>query len=82
MVTLTLVNLNPNKGETVDVEIGQLAAKTLKGEIVTASKMNDYNDFGQAEKITLKPFDVKKPVKGVLKVDMPAMSVVKIQMSK
>ena len=82
VVTLTLVNLNPNKGEQVDVEIGQLAAKTVKGEIVTASKMNDYNDFGQAEKITLKPFDVKKPAKGVLKVDMPAMSVIKIQLSK
>ena len=83
VVTLTLVNLNPNKGETVDIELGSTPAKNMKGEIVTAQKMNDYNDFGKAEKITLKPFNsgVQKSSKGTLKIEMPAMSVVKLQFS-
>lgn len=59
-----------------------MEAKDLRGEIITAAKMNDYNDFGQPEKITLNPFKVDKPDNGLLKVDMPAMSVVKLQFSK
>ena len=83
VVTLTLVNLNPNKGETVDIELGNIPNKNMKGEIITASKMNDYNDFGKAEKISLKPFNpaVQKSSKGSFKIEMPAMSVVKLQFS-
>lgn len=82
VVTITLCNINPNDGATVEINVGDIESKTIKGEIVTAQKMNDFNDFGQPEKITLKPFDVKKPVKGQLSVNMPAMSVVKVQLSK
>lgn len=82
VVTITMCNLNPNKSESVSIPIGVWTAKDLRGEIITAAKMNDYNDFGQPEKITLRPFEVNGPVNGQLKVDMPAMSVVKVQFSK
>ena len=76
-------SLKKEKLKTVDIELGSTPAKNMKGEIVTAQKMNDYNDFGKAEKITLKPFNsgVQKSSKGTLKIEMPAMSVVKLQFS-
>ncbi len=82
IVTITMCNINPNKPESVSINIGQIAAKTIDGEIITSKNMNDYNDFGLAEKVNIKPFSVKKPTKGTLNVELPAKSVVKIQLSK
>lgn len=80
VVSITLCNLNPNKAETVDLNItGQdFAAST--GQIITAENMNDYNDFGQDEKVTLKSFEVKKPKNGKVSVELPAKSVVLVQL--
>jgi len=83
VVTLTIVNLNPNKDEQVEIELGNIQHKNMNSEIITSKNMNDYNDFGKPEKITLKPFEfaVQKSSKGALKMEMPAKSVVKIQFS-
>ncbi|WP_153640063.1 hypothetical protein [Prolixibacter sp. NT017] len=42
--------------------------------------MNDYNNFGQDEKVALKAFDVKKPKNGKLSVELPSKSVVLVQL--
>lgn len=83
VVTITLCNVNPTKAVPMNVELAQVGAKTVKGgEIITAAKMNDFNDFGQPEKVTLKEFSVKNPENGVLNIELPAMSVVKVQLTK
>jgi alpha-L-arabinofuranosidase len=42
--------------------------------------MADYNDFDKAEKVNTKPFTVQKPKNGNLKIELPAKSVVLIQL--
>jgi alpha-N-arabinofuranosidase len=79
-VSITLCNLNPNKAETVDINITGQTFSTAGGQIVTAENVNDYNDFGQEEKVSLKPFSVKKPKDGKLTVELPAKSVVLVQL--
>lgn len=80
VVSITLCNLNPNQSESVDITMSGQDFSTSKGQIVTAENMNDYNDFGQEEKVTLKSFEVKKPKNGKLNVELPAKSVVLVQL--
>ncbi|MEL7587047.1 MAG: alpha-N-arabinofuranosidase [Prolixibacteraceae bacterium] len=80
VVSVTLCNLNPNKAESIDLTITGQDFTTAKGEIVTAQNMNDYNDFGGEEKVSLKPFEVKKPKGGKLSLELPSKSVVLIQL--
>lgn len=79
-ISITLCNLNPNKAESIDITLTGQEVSSASGQIVTAKNMNDYNDFGQEEKVTLKSFDVKKPKGGKLTVEIPAKSVVLVQL--
>ncbi|MGQ8338373.1 alpha-N-arabinofuranosidase [Sunxiuqinia sp. A32] len=80
VVSITLCNLNPNKEEEIEINLGSLNVSNSSGQIVTASNMNDYNDFGQEEKVTLKSFDVNNPKKGKLAIKLPSKSVVLVQL--
>lgn len=80
VLSITLCNLNPNKAVSVDCSVtGQEFAST-SGQIVTGKNMGDYNDFGKAETVSLKSFDVKKPKDGKLTIDLPSKSVVLVQL--
>jgi len=80
VLSITLCNLNPNKAVSVDCRFpgGNFASAT--GQIISAEKMNDYNDFGKEEKVRTSEFKVKKPSNGALSVDLPAHSVVLVQL--
>lgn len=80
VVSITLCNLNPTKAETIEVTITGQDFSSSTGQIVTAKNMNDYNDFGLEEKVTLKSFEVKKPKNGKVSVELPAKSVVLVQL--
>ncbi len=80
VVSITLCNLNPNKAENIDLTITGQDFASSTGQMITAENMNDYNDFGQDEKVTLKSFEVKKPKNGKVSVELPAKSVVLVQL--
>lgn len=80
VLSVTLVNLDPNNSETVDIAITGNSYTSASGQIVTSDKMNDYNDFGRNETVSLKDFDVAKPDKGKLSVKLPSKSVVLVQL--
>lgn len=84
-ITISLVNTNLEKQQDVEIPLEAVAKymnwKNLKdikvsGEILTANDIHDYNDFNQAEKVTLKPFDGAKIAKNALSVKLPAKSIV------
>jgi alpha-N-arabinofuranosidase len=80
IVSITLCNLNPNKAENVDLTITGQHFTASEGQILTAKNMNDFNDFGQEEKVTLKAFEVKKPKDGKLAIGLPSKSVVLVRL--
>lgn len=80
VVSVTLCNLNPNKAESVDLTITGMDFSSANGKIVTAQNMNDYNDFGKEEKISMKAFELKQPKDGRLKLELPSKSVVLVQL--
>ncbi|MGE4587803.1 MAG: alpha-L-arabinofuranosidase C-terminal domain-containing protein, partial [Mangrovibacterium sp.] len=82
VVSITLCNLNPNKPEQLDLSVTGMNLSTASGQIVTAEKMNDFNDFGKEEKVSLKTFPVKNPKNGKLSLELPAKSVVLIRLEQ
>ncbi|MBJ2166605.1 MAG: alpha-N-arabinofuranosidase [Muribaculaceae bacterium] len=76
--TISLTNTSLEKGNKVSVNLADLKLKVQGAQILTAASVNDYNDFGQPEKVTLKEFKGARVNKGVLTVDMPAMSIVSV----
>jgi alpha-L-arabinofuranosidase len=45
-------------------------------------KENDYNDFGQPEKVNIKKFSSFSVKNNILKIDLPSKSVVTIELKK
>lgn len=80
VINITLCNLDPNKPQKVSFDVQGMSAKTVSGKVVTAAKINAYNDFGKAEEVTMADFKNTTMNKGVLEAELPAKSVVLIQM--
>jgi len=47
VLSVTLLNLNPNSSESVEISITGNDYSSASGQIITAENMNDFNDFGQ-----------------------------------
>ena len=54
--TISLVNTDLNETAEITIDLAGISAKNINGEILTSAGINDYNDFGHPETITLKPF--------------------------
>ena len=79
ILSITLTNANPNKAVTIDCNVGN-QYKSVSGKIVTGKEMTAYNDFGKEEKVTVSEFMPGKIKNGVLKIEIPAFSVVLVQL--
>ncbi|MDE6831208.1 MAG: alpha-N-arabinofuranosidase, partial [Muribaculaceae bacterium] len=76
VITISLTNVDLKEACEVNIPVESLKVKSVTGEILTASSMTAYNDFGKPEAVTLKPVNGAKITSGTLKVDLPAMSIV------
>lgn len=79
VVNITLTNANPEKAIAVECDLGK-DFRSVSGQIVTGKEITDYNDFGKEEKVSIADFKVKKPENGTLKLEIPAHSVVLVQL--
>ncbi|WP_265459765.1 alpha-N-arabinofuranosidase [Enterococcus sp. HY326] len=74
LVTVNLVNISANDAEEVELIFDQkLLFKT--GEVLAAEEMTDFNDFGQAEKITPEPAEDPKVKGNMVAINVPKASV-------
>ena len=78
-IHLTIVNADPNKAQAIDCELRGITAKNVTGQILTADKINDHNTFTQPDKVKVTAFDGAKLNRGYLSVQLPAKSVVMIE---
>ncbi|WP_290121282.1 alpha-L-arabinofuranosidase C-terminal domain-containing protein [uncultured Duncaniella sp.] len=80
-MNITLTNIDLDNPAEITIPLGNdVKASGIKGEILTAGNIDDYNDFGSAEKVTLKQFDKVKYSKGALTLTLPAKSIVSLSM--
>lgn len=77
---ITLVNLDPNISNSVTLNLGLTQNINVSGEVITSKNMNDYNDFGVAAKVLPAKFDGFKLNGTQLVVNMPAKSVVGLEL--
>ena len=80
VVSITLCNLDPVNAQNVSFTLQGLKSTIVSGKIVTANKMNSFNDFGKKEEVSMTEFNGAKLSKGLLEASIPAKSVVLIQL--
>jgi alpha-N-arabinofuranosidase len=80
VISITLCNLNPNAGENVELSLPGSELSTSNAQIITAKNMNDFNDFGKNESVSIEEYNVPKPKNGKLTFELPAKSVVLVQL--
>ncbi|MDR2232703.1 MAG: alpha-N-arabinofuranosidase [Tannerella sp.] len=78
-VHITLVNADPNKAIDIECDLRGIAAKSVRGQVLTSDKINDYNTFEQPGKVRVTTFTGAKLSKGALTIQLPAKSVVMVE---
>ncbi|SNS11796.1 alpha-N-arabinofuranosidase [Sphingomonas laterariae] len=79
-VHVGLSNLDPNRANTVTVRLAGLNARGVSGRILTAPAINSHNSFTAPEVVKPATFNGARVKGGVLTVDLPAKSVVMLQL--
>jgi alpha-N-arabinofuranosidase len=57
-------------------------AKKVSGKIITSGQINDRNTFEQTDKVVISTFDSTKISKGRITANVPAKSVVLLQVTE
>lgn len=81
-ININLVNVHASKSMDIVCEVKGFNAKSVKGHILTARKINAYNSFDNPENVmvnSFKDFNIKD---GKLNVKMPAKSIIVLQVEK
>ena len=78
-VHISLVNIDASKPISIQTNIDG-TWKAVTGRILTSDKVNDYNSFDQPKKIIIKPFTGAKLSGNNLTIDLPAKSVVVVEL--
>jgi len=81
IIHITLCNLDPNRDLKLTCGLkGKNQFAVSSGSIITAGKMNAFNDFGKPEEVNLKKFTDCRIAQNTLSVNLPAKSVVMVEL--
>ncbi|MDR0938064.1 MAG: alpha-N-arabinofuranosidase [Mediterranea sp.] len=77
IVHISLSNIDAENAQEITINLGaDLKATTASGEMLTAKNLEDHNTFERPDVVKPVPFKETKINKGVLKVKLPAKSIV------
>ena len=76
VTNISLVNIDPNKPQTIKIDLRGGNFKTVSGRILTSKKVQDYNSFNEPNKIQPVEFKGTKVNGSALEVTLPPCSVV------
>jgi alpha-N-arabinofuranosidase len=79
-VHLTIVNMDPSKNITLNTNLKGVQWNTVAGQVLTSGKVNDINTFSNPNKVTLASFNGARKQGENLVVEMPAKSVVMLEL--
>lgn len=77
-VIISLANVSLNDAQDVELSLDGMDAKTVSGRMLSCKYIADYNDFEHPETVTPQEFKGAKLKKGALKMQVPAKSIVVI----
>lgn len=77
-INITLVNLDPSHDNPLSINLDLLAGDAVSGEIITATSINSFNDFGIPEVVNIRQFTGFDINDKTLSVTLPSKSIVKL----
>ena len=80
VLSITLCNLDPIKGQEVNFDIPGIKTSKIAGKIITGEKMNAFNDFGKKDEVGIADFKNAKVANGQVVATIPPKSVVLLQL--
>lgn len=78
-VHISLVNVNPSKSITLNCTLKGMKAKSVTGRMLTSKNLQDHNTFEQPNLVTTQDFKQFKLKGDQLTVDLPAKSIVVLE---
>ncbi|MBN2349488.1 MAG: alpha-N-arabinofuranosidase [Bacteroidales bacterium] len=81
-INITIANVNPEKSIPTDLTIDNEKYRVTGSEIITADKMNAYNDFDKDEMVYIQEFKSYKQKGNNIQVTLPSKSVVLLTLSE
>jgi alpha-N-arabinofuranosidase len=78
-IHITLVNIDPNKTQSIETELRGVTAKKVLGQVLTSAKINDYNSFDKPGLVSVKDFNDAKLSGGKLNIVLPAKSIILLE---
>lgn len=79
-VHVSLVNLEPNRKNTVRTSLLGINWKSVQGSVLTSKQLTDINSFENPDNIKIVPFNGAKKEGDQLVVELPAQSVVVLEL--
>ena len=79
-ITVTLVNLDPQRARTVQAEVRGQKVSGVTGRILTGGTMNAHNTFERPDAVQPAEFRNARLAGNVLRIELPARSVVALQL--
>jgi len=79
-IWLALTNLDAREPVRLNVRLGRAAARSARGELLTAQYVDAVNTFEAPEAVSPKPFTAASPSGGALTLDVPAKALVVVQL--
>ena len=76
VVNISLANIDLNKTCDVEIALEGVKGTQVSGVILTSANISDHNTFEKADKVQPQAFDKARINKGILKVTLPAKSIV------
>ncbi|MFZ6009150.1 MAG: alpha-L-arabinofuranosidase C-terminal domain-containing protein, partial [Bacteroidota bacterium] len=77
---ISLVNIDARQGQEVAITLNGSKFKAVTGRVLTSAKITDHNTFGSPAKVQPQPFKDANFEGGVLKVKLPPVSVVVLEL--
>ena len=79
-IHVSIANVHPHADlkTTLDLQ-GLNKLNTVSASIISADKMNSFNDFGKEEQVKIASVDAFKKKKGKLEIEIPAKSVIQFK---
>jgi alpha-N-arabinofuranosidase len=81
-LNISLTNIDYSKAHEVTINLRGDDFGKVSGQILSASNISDHNTFEQPNKVAVKDFAGAKLEKGVLRLSVPAYSVIVLKVTK
>jgi len=79
-IHITMSNLNPDSERNIEAVLRESEVSSVSGRILTADQMTAHNTFENPEVVAPAPFEGANIVEGRLKIDLPPMSLVVLEL--